>query len=69
MIPPYKGPAINTQVNIELGNSKDFQLYNLSDDIGQQTNLAESNPDKLDELMTKFEELKGEGFHNIQQLE
>lgn len=66
MIPPYKGPAINTRVNIELGNSKDFQLYNLSDDIGQQANLAESNPDKLDELMTRFEALRGEGFHKIQ---
>lgn len=69
MIPPYEGPAENTQVKIELGNSKDFQLYNLSDDIGQQTNLAASKPEELDKLMTKFQELRGQGFDKIQQLE
>lgn len=33
MIPPYKGAAVQTQVNIELGNSREFQLYNLKEDI------------------------------------
>ena len=40
MIPPYKGPAVNEKVQIELGNDSDFQLYNLTQDIGQQNNLA-----------------------------
>lgn len=60
MIPPYKGPAVNTQVNIELGNSDTYQLYDLSTDIGQQQNLAESNPEKLQEMITEFEEIRGE---------
>src|SRR5690606_4137963 len=47
MIPPYKGNAVNKNVNIELGNSNDYQLYNLSEDEGQQHNLASSNPEKL----------------------
>src|SRR5690606_16728537 len=41
MIPPYKGPAVQKSVNIELGNSPEFQLYNLKEELGQQTNLAE----------------------------
>ena len=69
MIPPYKGPAVNTQVNIELGNSSEFQLYNLKDDIGQQNNLAKTNPEKLQEMITDFKQIRGEGFQEIQALE
>lgn len=69
MIPPYKGPAINKSVNIELGNSEGFQLYNLKEDVGQQQNLAESNPEKLKEMLSVFENLRGEGYTNTQKLE
>src|SRR5690606_35316170 len=41
MIPPYKGIAKIESVNIEIGNDPNYQLYNLTDDIGQTTNLAE----------------------------
>jgi len=68
MIPPYAGPAILTEVNIELGNSADYQLYNLTDDAGQQSNIAEANPDKLQEMIEAFKELRGEQSE-IQQLE
>lgn len=50
MIPPYDGPAVNTKVNTEIGNSKVYQLYNLKEDIGQQNNLAATNTDKLDQM-------------------
>lgn len=59
MIPPYKGPAVNTQVNIELGNADEYQLYNLSNDIGQQENLAKTDPEKLEEMITDFEKIRG----------
>jgi len=39
-IPPYKGPAVNKMVNIELGNSSEPQLYNLADDLGQQVKFS-----------------------------
>jgi arylsulfatase A-like enzyme len=68
MIPPYKGPAVQSQVNIELGNSSEFQLYNLKDDIGQQNNLAKTNPEKLQELILDFNRIRGEG-QEIQGLE
>lgn len=69
MIPPYKGPTKQMQVNIELGNSKEFQLYNLKDDLGQQNNLAISEPEKLQEMIKTFESLRGIESQKIEQLE
>ena len=59
MIPPHEGPAVSKNVNIEIGNSNEYQLYNLEEDLGQQNNLAEENPEKLQELITVYEELSG----------
>jgi len=69
MIPPFKGPAVNTQVNIELGNSDVYQLYNLSDDLGQQQNLAQENPEKLKAMLVDFEAIRGKNYGQIEQLE
>lgn len=59
MIPPYEGPAINANVNIELANADEYQLYDLGEDIGQQTNLAKKEPEKLQEMITTFEAIRG----------
>ena len=69
MIPPYKGPAVEKSVNIELGNSPDFQLYNLEDELGQQTNLAEKEPVKLQEMIETFKKLRGDEYGKTDQLE
>ncbi|KJF45705.1 sulfatase family protein [Draconibacterium sediminis] len=69
MIPPYKGAAVAVQVNIELGNSSEFQLYNLNDDIGQQTNLAKTNPDKLNEMIGDYKEIVGTMNSEVEALE
>ena len=68
MIPPYPGPAVQNQVNIELGNSTDYQLFNLKDDPSQQTNLATSNPEKLEEMKKKYLEIRGDNS-KIEQVE
>jgi arylsulfatase A-like enzyme len=68
MIPPYKGPALNKEVNIKTGNNIDYQLYNLKDDIGQEQNLAQSNPKKLKEMIACFEKIRGKENGNIQEL-
>ncbi len=60
MIPPYDGPERNQQVNIELGNSKEYQLYNLKDDIDQQNNLAKTEPDTLKEMIARYEAIRGQ---------
>ncbi|WP_373493882.1 arylsulfatase [Aquiflexum sp.] len=69
MIPPYDGPAVNTFVNIELGNDSEYQLYNIAQDPGQQNNLAEEESDVLKKLIARFEELRGSGYGKIEQLE
>lgn len=69
MIPPYRGAAVNEQVNIELGNSDRYQLYNLQEDVGEQINLAESNPDKLEELKKRYEGLQGKTIQQTERLE
>ncbi|AGA80028.1 sulfatase family protein [Echinicola vietnamensis] len=69
MIPPYKGPAIAKAVNIELGNADVYQLYNLKEDIGQQQNLAQSNPEKLQEMVANYEKIRGVDQGEIEQLE
>lgn len=69
MIPPYKGPAKNKQVNIELGNDPEYQLYNLASDLGQQQNLALSQADKLNEMKALYAEIKGNNVAEVEQLE
>lgn len=59
MIPPYKGPAVNLAVNIELGNSEEYLLYNLKEDPGQKNNLAQKMPDKLEEMIQNYERIRG----------
>ena len=47
LIPPYDGPKF---METEYGNLDDFGLFNLSVDRGQQNNVAEQNPEKLEEM-------------------
>ena len=69
MIPPYEGFAVNDKVKIELGNDPEFQLYNLSTDIGQQNNLAFQNPKKLQEMLLAFEAIRGKDYRKTEKLE
>lgn len=59
MIPPYSGPAVAENVNIELSNSDTYQLYNLAEDIGQRNNLALESQSKLEELIKDYEKIRG----------
>ena len=69
MIPPYPGDPILEEVNIEMGNDKDFQLYNLKKDIGQKNNLAKVQPKKLKEMMKNFELIRGNSYKNVEKIE
>lgn len=69
LIPPYKGKAINTQVNIELGIANEYQLYNLKEDKQQQNNLADTNAKKLSELVSIYTQLRGETTEETGELE
>lgn len=67
LIPPYEGPAINKIKNIETGNSKEYQLYNLNEDIGQKNNLAKTHAKKLENMITTFVAIRGNSYNNIEQ--
>jgi arylsulfatase A-like enzyme len=69
LIPAYNGPALNKEVNIELGNLKEDGLFNLKNDPSQINNLAQSEPKKLSEMKTTFVKLRGEGFGKTEKLE
>lgn len=46
-IPPYPGPRLFGDKNIESGNSDEPQLYDLGADIGQRQNVAAARPEKV----------------------
>ena len=69
MIPPYPGPAINENVDIELGNDDGYQLYNLAEDVGQQNNLADTQPEKLKEMVQNFKQIRGDAAEGVEDLE
>lgn len=54
-IPPNDGIAIQPLVNIETGNSREPQLYNLNEDLEEKNNLATKFPEKVKELSKLME--------------
>ena len=69
LIPPYAGDSILKEVNIELGNAKDYQLYNLKLDIGQKTNLAKVKPEILNAMSKDFGTIRGDLYQNVEKIE
>ena len=63
-IEPNNGPAYNKLVSIELGNSKEDQLYNLKEQIGETQNIAAQHPDIVDKFKQILKEEKQKGSPN-----
>lgn len=57
-IEPGNGPAKDNNVNIELGNDRAPQLYDLSNDMGERNNLADKNPQKVKALQLLLETIR-----------
>lgn len=57
-IAPSNGAAYQKLTNIELGNSKEEQLYNLKQDIGEKKNLAAEHPEIVAKLKAIIEKEK-----------
>jgi len=57
-IAPSNGAAYAKLTNIELGNSKEEQLYNLKQDIGEKKNLAAEHPEIVAKLKAILEKEK-----------
>ena len=52
-----KGPILNKEVNIELGNSIEPQLYNIKKDPMEKNDQAKANPKILKQMATKLENI------------
>ncbi|MGK7897444.1 MAG: arylsulfatase, partial [Xenococcus sp. (in: cyanobacteria)] len=61
LIPPYDGPQVSRNVNIELGNASEYQLYHLPSDPGETRNLAGDFPEVMQELKLAYESIRWEG--------
>lgn len=59
LIPPYKGRALSPEVNIETGMSPEAHLFDITQDPGQQNNLAKSQPKKLAEMQAAMQRAVG----------
>lgn len=57
-IAPGNGAAKDYNVNIELGNSKVPQLYNLVEDMGERNNLVAQYPEKVAALAAMLDEVR-----------
>jgi hypothetical protein len=58
-IPPRPGSKRTQNTDTETGNSPEVQLYNLSADPYEMKNLAEENPEKVEELRMLLERERG----------
>ena len=56
-IPPYKGKAVSTYTNVELGRSNSYQLYDLKTDPSQKENLFDQEKEKLIELQKIYNKI------------
>jgi arylsulfatase A-like enzyme len=61
LIESSKGPAVNKNVNIEVGNAPKARLYNLSEDLSEKTNVADQNPQRVAELTELLNEIRQNG--------
>jgi arylsulfatase A-like enzyme len=57
-IAPGRGARIQQNTNTELGNDPEPQLYDLSRDPGERTNLAPAQPDKVREMSATLERIR-----------
>lgn len=61
LIEQGNGARRNTLTNTDLGNSKEFQLFNLQNDIGETKNLAEAFPERVRAMAQKLADIRDDG--------
>jgi arylsulfatase A-like enzyme len=58
LIAPGKGEKMNKLTNTELGNDPQPQLFDLSKDPGEQTNVAAQYPDRVREMTAALDKIR-----------
>lgn len=59
-IEPSRGPAVTQHTNTQTGAAPGSQLYNLADDPGERNNLAEQEPERVEAMKTRLEQIRQE---------
>jgi arylsulfatase A-like enzyme len=59
LIPPSAGQKVNPNTNTEMGNDTEFQLYDLSKDLGEKNNVAAENPERVKEMSERLAKIRG----------
>jgi len=57
LFPPSEGEAYSPLTGTETGRSPEYQLYNLETDLGERTNLAANNPEKVKTMQEKLDKI------------
>ena len=61
-IEPAKGPKLFKYTYIESGYSEEPQLYHLTEDAGEEDNVAAGYPEKVEEMKNRLEEVRIANF-------
>jgi arylsulfatase A-like enzyme len=61
LISPSNGPKYNKNTNTELGNSVEPQLYDLSTDPGEKTDLSAKYPEKVRAMTGELDRIRAGG--------
>ena len=68
MIPPYNGVPVNKNVNIELGNSNEYKLFNIKNDPSQRVNLIKVNNIQLQKMIKRYKSIIGDDMNSPEKL-
>ena len=68
MIPPYNGVSVNKNVNIELGNSNEYKLFNIKNDPSQRVNLIKVNNIQLQKMIKRYKSIIGDDMNSPEKL-
>jgi arylsulfatase A-like enzyme len=60
-IEPGPGTRLQVQTNTETGNDPLPQLYNMNSDLGEKFNVAQHNPDLVNELAAFLKKIRDDG--------
>jgi arylsulfatase A-like enzyme len=58
LIEPSDGPKVSANTNVELGNDREVQLFNLEKDPGETLNVASEHPDRVTEMSTLLKSIR-----------
>lgn len=61
LIPQSGGPAVNGNVNVELGNAPRHLLFNLEDDVGETKNVAAEHPERVEAMVARLQAIQKAG--------